>query len=122
MPGGPFEIDDFEFSDKFWNELSECEKKQSTIEAEKRLKSLKTKIDKYDMIVLDEFLDAILCGCVEKEYSINFLQSIYTKCEIVITGHDEIKEIFGMADYITEMKKVKHPYDRGVIGRDGIEF
>lgn len=72
----------------------------------------------YDFIVLDEFLDVIsLLGQ-------DFVESLTfdPKKEYVITGHVEDDYIFGIADYLTEMKKIKHPFDNGVIARKGIEF
>jgi cob(I)alamin adenosyltransferase len=42
--------------------------------------------------------------------------------ELVITGHKPESAIIDCADYVTEMVKIKHPYDRGVSGRRGIEF
>ena len=119
---GPFEIDKFDFCNKFWNDLSAGEKLKASDEAKNRLDSLESKIDDYDMVVLDEFLDAVCCGCIDRKYALAFLNNIYDRCEIVITGHAEIQEIFDKADYITEMRKVKHPYDRGIVGRCGIEF
>jgi cob(I)alamin adenosyltransferase len=41
---------------------------------------------------------------------------------VVITGRDPAKELQERADYITEMKKIKHPFDRGINGREGIEW
>ena len=42
--------------------------------------------------------------------------------EVVLTGRDPSPALCAMADYITEMKKQKHPYDTGVLARRGIEF
>ena len=45
-----------------------------------------------------------------------------TDKEIIITGHKKIKELFELADYLTFMDKIKHPYDKGVKARKGIEY
>ena len=42
--------------------------------------------------------------------------------EVVLTGHNPPKGILELADYITEMKKIRHPYDKGVQARFAIEF
>ena len=42
--------------------------------------------------------------------------------EVVLTGRDPGEELLELADYVTEMKKVKHPYDQGVPARRGIEM
>lgn len=122
LNAGPFELDSFDFCNKFWNDLTEAEKNHARQDAQNRLNNLLEKAETYDMIVLDEFLDAVSLGCVDRNFAITFVKKIYRKAEIVITGHQEIKDLFEMADYITEMKKIKHPFDDGITGRCGIEF
>lgn len=72
-----------------------------------------------DVIILDEFIDII-----NKFISLNDAVELIklSNCEIVITGHREISELFDMADYITHFEKIKHPYDKGVQARLGIEY
>jgi cob(I)alamin adenosyltransferase len=73
---------------------------------------------KSDMIILDEFLDAI-----PEFISEETAQRLMNKnAEIIITGHKEIKSLFEKADYITHMEIIKHPFDKGVKARKGIEF
>lgn len=71
-----------------------------------------------DIIILDEFLDVIPDFISAESAS----ELISKDAEIVITGHKEIKELFDKADYITHMEKIRHPYDKGVKARKGIEF
>ena len=42
--------------------------------------------------------------------------------EVIMTGHDISERMLGMADYATQMNKVKHPFDEGKIPREGIEY
>lgn len=74
---------------------------------------------KSDFIILDEFLDVI-----PNFVSIDDALSLIKKadCEIIITGHKEVKELFEKADYLTFFDKIKHPYDKGVKARKGIEY
>lgn len=74
---------------------------------------------KSDIIILDEFLDVI-----PNFISVETAKELIDKAdsEIVITGHKEIKELFEKSDYITHFEKIKHPYDKGVKAREGIEF
>ena len=77
---------------------------------------------KYDMIVLDEIFTAIEAG-VLSEYEVReFVSNAPKNLEIVMTGHNPPEKILELADYITEMKKIRHPYDEGVQARFGIEF
>lgn len=71
-----------------------------------------------DIIVLDEFLDVI--SLLGKKYVEEI--SFSPDKEYVITGHIKNDFLFDKADYITEMRKEKHPFDSGVAARRGIEY
>ncbi len=77
---------------------------------------------KYDMIVLDEIFSAIEAEMLSEHDVYEFVSDAPKNLEIVMTGHNPPKKIMELADYITEMKKIRHPYDRGVTARFGIEF
>lgn len=71
------------------------------------------------LIVLDEAIHALNAGMIEKER----LERVLDKdCEIVLTGRDAPEWIIGRADYVSDVRKIKHPYDNGVQARVGIEF
>lgn len=71
-----------------------------------------------DVLILDEFLD-VIPSFVTLDDALKILNK---NCELVISGHKDIKEIFERADYITYFKKIKHPYDRGQNARRGFEY
>ena len=75
------------------------------------------------LIVLDEVLHAVNAGLLEESELLHFLDE--AKCslgaEIVLTGTDPGEEISKRADYISEIRKVRHPFDRGILARKGIE-
>lgn len=75
-----------------------------------------------DLLILDEILPACQAGLVEKEEVEAFLQKHSPGLEIVLTGRKAWKEILETADYVTEMKAVKHPYACGILARRGIEY
>lgn len=77
------------------------------------------KKSKADLIVLDEVLHALNAGLIKKEQLESLLD---TNQEIVITGHEAPKWLIHCADYVTQVQKVKHPFDLGVLGRPGIEY
>lgn len=79
-------------------------------------------LKKYDMLVMDEVNIAYHYDFIDKKEFIGFLKEYGQKKEIVITGANSYKEVDELADYITELRKVKHPYDKGVQARRGIEF
>lgn len=79
-------------------------------------------IEKYDMIVMDEANIVYHYEFIERDELMNFLREYGEKKEIVITGAFPQDDLIEVADYVTEIKKVKHPYDKGVKARRGIEF
>lgn len=75
-----------------------------------------------DLLILDEALDAYQLGLLDENL---FLHLVFRKpesLELVITGHKPEDKIIKAADYVTEMIKIKHPYDCGITARKGIEF
>lgn len=71
-----------------------------------------------DVIILDEFLD-VIPDYISEERALELLDK---NAEYIITGHKKVDSIFSRADYITFMKKEKHPYDKGNSARLGIEY
>ncbi len=77
---------------------------------------------KCDLLILDEALDAFQLGLLEEAPFKTLVCKKPEYLELVITGHTAVDWILEHADYITEMVKRKHPYERGVPARKGIEF
>ena len=75
-----------------------------------------------DLLVLDEVISACNHGAVPEEALLEFLQNKPENLEVVLTGQNPSEALLAQADYVTEMKKVKHPFDRGVLARKGIEY
>lgn len=84
---------------------------QLVMQAEKRM-----------LLVLDEIMAAYQFGFIEKELFLEFLSKKPEQLEIVMTGRNPPKELLDIADYITVMQKEKHPFDKGIKAREGIEF
>ncbi|MFC2030605.1 cob(I)yrinic acid a,c-diamide adenosyltransferase [Chloroflexota bacterium] len=75
-----------------------------------------------DILVLDEINVALDYGLFELESVLDLLDDRPPLVEIVLTGRSVHPEIARRADLVTEMHKVKHPFDGGIHGRQGIEF
>ncbi len=75
----------------------------------------------FQLIVLDEFVYALKWNIIELNDFINLLQNRPQGVEIVITGREAPTELIDLADLVTEMRKIKHYYDKGVQARWGIE-
>lgn len=74
------------------------------------------------LFIMDEACAAVNSGLLAKEQVLKFLEECPDNLETVITGRDPIPEFIEKADYISEIKKKRHPYDKGVAARKGIEF
>lgn len=74
------------------------------------------------LLVLDEMCSAVNTGMVSLERVTEFLDHMPAGLEVVLTGRDPAPELERRADYITEMRKCKHPYNRGVAPRLGVEW
>lgn len=74
------------------------------------------------VLVLDEIMAACGNGLVSWEMVMAFLKERPQNIEVIMTGRDPSPELKEAADYITEMKKIKHPFDKGISARHGIEL
>ena len=76
----------------------------------------------YDLLVLDEIVDAVVMKFVSKTKILALIKRAVEKGEVIITGHEALPEFVELADLVTEMRKVKHYFDKGQIARKGIEY
>ncbi len=75
-----------------------------------------------ELLVLDEAVTACERGALPSELLRKQLQTYRQNFEIVITGSLPEEWMVRMADYVTDMEKIKHPYDLGVAARAGVEY
>lgn len=75
-----------------------------------------------DLLILDEAADALQTGLLDESLLREAVLEKPCGLELVLTGHRPIDWIVESADYVTEMKKHKHPFDYGVPAREGVEF
>lgn len=76
---------------------------------------------KCDMLVLDEAVGAYARDLIDKALLEEFVRKKPEDLELVLTGRNPAEWMIGLADYVSEIKKIKHPYDRGIPARAGIE-
>lgn len=74
------------------------------------------------LVILDELCSAMECGLINAEAVMDFVMGRPDDVELVITGRNPSDELCAAADYITEMRSVKHPMDSGISAREGVEF
>jgi cob(I)alamin adenosyltransferase len=76
----------------------------------------------YDLLILDEIVFCLSKGLAKLEDIKNVIDKRDPAVEIVLTGRGATNELISMADLVTEMKNIKHPFDKGLSARRGIEF
>ncbi len=80
------------------------------------------KSGKYGLVVLDELTYLINLKLIKESEVIRALKKKHKNTEVVITGRAASKGLIEIAGLVTEMKNIKHPYDKGLKARKGIEF
>jgi len=76
----------------------------------------------YDIIILDEIVYCLSQGLAKLQEIKNIIDIRDPAVEIVLTGTGATDELIALADLVTEMKNIKHPYDKDLPARQGIEF
>ena len=75
-----------------------------------------------DLLVLDELALAMALGLVSGESGWRLIEAGLRWGEVAVTGRSAPESLLERADYVSEVTKRKHPYDRGIQARRGIEF
>ena len=107
---------------KFYNQMNSEEKAEYRHYNTKALDEIAKFCINFDVLVMDEAVCAVDLGLLSEEKLVKFVKHKPRGLEIVMTGHHMTDALFECADYVTEMTKVKHPYDTGRSAREGIEF
>lgn len=75
----------------------------------------------YQVLFMDELIYTIRAGLFEEKVLVDYLKRKPEHLEIILTGQNPGQELLKLADYVSEIRKMKHPYDRGLKSRMGIE-
>lgn len=98
-------------------ELKKCREEQQSI-----FDAVCRSINDYDVVVLDEIFGAIETGMIKKSSVLTLIREKPKSTELVLTGRNAPEELTELADYLSEIKHIKHPYEKGINGRKGIEY
>ena len=77
---------------------------------------------KFDVVILDEINYAIQLELLKLNDVIDMIKSKPADLDLVLTGNHAAKEIIELADLVTEMKEIKHPFKSGIKAKKGIDF
>ena len=75
-----------------------------------------------DLLILDEINIAIHYGLLDKEKVLSLLKAIPGRTVVVLTGRYAPKEITEVADFVNEINDVKHPFEKGIEAKEGIQY
>jgi cob(I)alamin adenosyltransferase len=87
-----------------------------------KISSLKIQSRKYDIIILDEINYAVNLGLVKLEDVLELIRTKPPNLDLVLTGNYAKKEVIDLADLVTEMREIKHPFKMGKKAKKGIDF
>lgn len=120
----PFEVVRGEPVTQFWFTMTDEQKDAVRREHTARLQSLFERCarEDVDLLILDETLGSLSVGALSEEDVLAALQGKPEKLEVVLTGRSPSDHLVEVADYVSELMPRKHPYDKGIPSREGIEF
>lgn len=109
--------------EKFSFQMTPGEKRQRKKYYEQQLKAVteKARSENYDVLFLDEVIYTIGAGLLDEALVLDFLKNKPEHLEVILTGQNPGKALTDAADYVSEIKKIKHPFDCGMPARKGIE-
>lgn len=76
----------------------------------------------YDIVILDEINVALKLGLLKTNEVVRLIKKAPRNAELILTGRNAPRQILKLADLVTEMKEVKHYFNRGVKARRGVEL
>ena len=109
--------------EKFSFQMTQEEKEARKRFYKEKFREVTEKAEKenYDVLFLDEVIYTIRAGLFEEQILVEWLKQKPEHLEVILTGQDPGEELLLCADYVSELKKIRHPFDRGLGARDGIE-
>jgi cob(I)alamin adenosyltransferase len=119
-----FKIFRFEKERGFFWTLTDKEKEQLKAEVKLAFCFIRELVSegKCNILILDEIMGILHNGLLTENEICDLLERKPDNMEIILTGRDAPERIMEMADLVTEMKMIKHPFDQGVGSREGIEW
>ena len=77
---------------------------------------------KYDIVILDEINYAVNLNLISVDDVLNLIKTKPQDIDLILTGNYAKDEVIEIADLVTEMKEIKHPFQKGIKAKKGIDF
>ena len=87
-----------------------------------KISNEKIQSGKYDIVILDEINYAVNLNLISLDDVLELIKSKPQKMDLILTGNYAKDEVIEAADLVTEMKEIKHPFQRGIKAKEGIDF
>ena len=87
-----------------------------------KISNEKIQSGKYDIVILDEINYAINLNLISVDDVLDIIKSKPKEIDLILTGNHVKDEIINIADLVTEMKEIKHPFQKGIKAKKGIDF
>lgn len=78
--------------------------------------------ENYQIIICDEINNAIKLKLIDVKHVIDLINAKPEPIHLILTGRDAHDKIIGLADLVTEMREIKHPFKKGIKAQEGIDF
>lgn len=109
--------------EKFSSSLTEEERRERRIFYTRQFQEAVQQAERgYDVLFLDEVIYTIQAGLLDEEIVTDYLEKKPEHLEVILTGNSPSSKLIEAADYVSEIKKIKHPFDSGQGARKGIEL
>ena len=106
----------------FWRRMDDIQKAQASKDYTNFFGDILAAAKGADLLIMDEIVSVCNHGTVTETLVLDFLRDKPKDLEVVLTGRNPSETLLELADYVSEIRKIKHPYDCGIAAREGIEF
>ena len=108
---------------KFSFQMTPEEKAEARKFYEEEFKRITQKAEKeqYDVLFMDETIYTVSAGLLDEQLVLKFLREKREDLEVILTGNTPSEDMIQLADYVSEIRMIKHPYQKGQPARKGIE-
>ena len=78
--------------------------------------------NKWDIVVADEIIGSVVGELINLDKVVKLITDKPAGLDLILTGRHAPNELIDLADLVTEMKEIKHPYQKGIIAKKGVDF
>lgn len=78
--------------------------------------------DHWDIVVADEIVGVVSGGILPEEKAVKLIKDKPDRLDLVLTGHHATKKLISLSDLVTEMQAIKHPFQKGILAKKGLDF